>query len=110
MSPPCPERHLTFERKFIMKSNFIAAAVVAVAALGSVGASAQTFNSYLFDQMQAPATKTRAEVKSEVLQAQSANSASSYNGATAQQTLSAPRAEKTGTAPQAAAGLVKPTA
>ena len=90
-----------------MKSNFIAAAVVAVAALGSVGASAQTFNSYLFDQMQAPVTKTRAEVKSEVLQAQNANSASSYNGATAQQNLGAPRAEKTGTAPQAAAGLVK---
>lgn len=90
-----------------MKSNFIAAAVVAVAALGSVGASAQTFNSYLFDQMQAPVTKTRAEVKSEVLQAQNASSASSYNGATAQQNLGAPRAEKTGTAPQAAAGLVK---
>jgi hypothetical protein len=93
-----------------MKSNFIAAAVVAVAALTSVAASAETYNSFLFDQMQAPATKTRAEVKSEVVQAQSANSASSYNGATAQQGLSAPRAEKTGVAPQAAAELVKPTA
>ena len=93
-----------------MKSNFIAAAVVAVAALTSVAASAETYNSFLFDQMQAPSTKTRAEVKSEVVQAQNANSASSYNGATAQQTLSAPRAEKTGTAPQAAADLVKPTA
>jgi opacity protein-like surface antigen len=93
-----------------MKSNFIAAAVVAVAALTSVAASAETYNSFLFDQMQAPATKTRAEVKSEVVQAQKANSASSYNGATAQQSLSAPRAEKTGTAPQAAAELVKPAA
>jgi hypothetical protein len=46
-----------------MKSNFIAAAVVAVAALTSVAASAETFNSYLYDQMQAPVTKTRAEVK-----------------------------------------------
>ncbi|MEO7886870.1 MAG: DUF4148 domain-containing protein [Polaromonas sp.] len=90
-----------------MKSNFIAATVVAVAALTSVAASAETFNSYLFDQMQAPATKTRAEVKSEVVQAQNATSASSYNGATAQQNLSAPRAEKTGTAPQAAAEAVK---
>ena len=90
-----------------MKSNFIAAAVVAVAALSSVAASAETYNSFLFDQMQAPSTKTRAEVKSEVLQAQNANAASSDNGATAQQNLAAPRAEKAGAAPQAAAELVK---
>ncbi|WP_431094592.1 DUF4148 domain-containing protein [Polaromonas aquatica] len=90
-----------------MKSNFIAAAVVAVAALTSVAASAQTFNTYLFDQMQAPATKTRAEVKSEVLQAQNAGSTSSFNGATAQQNLGTPRAEKAGAAPQAAAEIVK---
>jgi hypothetical protein len=93
-----------------MKSNFVAAAVVAVAALTSVAASAETFNSYLYDQMKAPVTKTRAEVKAEVVQSQGATSASSYNGATAQQTLSAPRAEKTGAAPQAAAELVKPSA
>lgn len=93
-----------------MKSNFVAAAVVAVAALTSVAASAETFNSYLYDQMKAPVTKTRAEVKAEVVQAQGANSASSYNGATAQQTLAAPRAEKTGAAPQASAELVKPAA
>jgi hypothetical protein len=105
-----PGTSFNFERIFIMKSNFIAAAVVAVAAFGSVGASAQTFNSFLFDQMQTPATKTRAEVKSEVLQVQNATSASSYNGATAQQNLSAPRAEKAGTAPQAAADLVKTSA
>lgn len=93
-----------------MKSNFVAAAVVAVAALTSVAASAETFNSYLFDQMKAPVTKTRAEVKAEVVQAQGANSASSYNGVAAQQNLSAPRAEKTGAAPQAAAELVKTSA
>ena len=92
-----------------MKSNFVAAAVVAVAALTSVAASAQPLNSFLLEQMQAPATKTRAEVKSEVVQAQNANANSSFNGATAQQNLAAPRAEKTGTAPQAAAELVKPS-
>ncbi|SFU99246.1 hypothetical protein SAMN05216350_11122 [Polaromonas sp. YR568] len=90
-----------------MKSNFIAAAVVAVAALSSVAASAQPLNGFLLEQMQAPTSKTRAEVKSEVIQAQNANAASSYNGATAQQNLSAPRAEKAGAAPQAAAEFVK---
>jgi hypothetical protein len=89
-----------------MKSNFVAAAVVAVAALTSVAASAQPLNAFLLEQMQAPATKTRAEVKSEVLQAQNANAASSFNGVAAQQNL-APRAEKAGAAPQAAAELVK---
>jgi opacity protein-like surface antigen len=90
-----------------MKSNFVAAAVVAVAALSSVAASAQPLNAFLLEQMQAPATRTRAEVKSEVIQAQNAGAASSFNGATAQQTLSAAPAEKPGAAPQAAAGLVK---
>ena len=90
-----------------MKSNFIAAAVIAVAALSSVAASAQPLNAFLLEQMQSPSTRTRAEVKSEVLQAQNANAASSYNGATAQQNLAAPRAEKAGAAPQAAAELVK---
>ena len=93
-----------------MKSNLIAAGVFAAVALTSVAASAQTFNSYLFDQMQAPATRTRAEVKAETVQAQGAPAASSYNGAAAQQNLAAPRAEKTGAAPQADAGLVKTTA
>jgi hypothetical protein len=37
-----------------MKSNFVAAAVVAVAALTSVAASAETLNAFLLDQMQAP--------------------------------------------------------
>lgn len=93
-----------------MKSNFIAAAVVAVAALSSVAASAQPLNAFLLEQMSAPATRTRAEVKSEVLQAQNANATSSFNGVAAQQNLAAPRAEKAGAAPQAAAELVKTTA
>ncbi len=92
-----------------MKSKLIAATVLTAAALTSVAANAQIFNSYLFDQMQAPSTKTRAEVKAEVLQAQREGAAptSAYNGATAQQTLAAPRADKPGTAPQAAAEVVK---
>ncbi len=92
-----------------MKSNIITAAVVAVAALTSVAASAEIYNAYLFDQMKAPATKTRAEVKAEVLQAQreGALAGSSYNGAAAQQNLGAPSTEKAGAAPQAAAGQAK---
>lgn len=52
-----------------MTSKFITSAVLAVAALTSVAASAETFNPYLWDQMKAPATKTRAQVKAELLQA-----------------------------------------
>jgi hypothetical protein len=92
-----------------MKSNIITAAVVAVAAFTSVAASADTFNPYLFDQMKAPATKTRAEVKAEFLQAQreGTTASSSFIGATGQQTAGLPRAEKAGTAPQAAAASEK---
>ena len=82
-----------------MKSKFIAAAVVAVAALSSVGASAETFNSYVFDQMTAPSQKTRAEVKADMAPQASgraqptaiinAASGSSYYGALAQQQLDA---------------------
>ncbi len=93
-----------------MTSKLIAATILAASALTSVAANAQIFNSYLFDQMQVPSTKTRAEVKAEVLQAQREGAAaptSAYNGATAQQTLAAPRADKPGTAPQAAAEVVK---
>jgi hypothetical protein len=90
-----------------MKSNFIAAAVVAVAALSSLAASAEPLNAFLLEQMQMPSTKTRAEVKSEMLQAKNANAASSFNGATAQPNLAAPRAENAGAVPQAAAELVK---
>lgn len=92
-----------------MKSNLIAATVLAASALTSVAANAQIFNSYLFDQMQAPSTRTRAEVKAELLQAQrdGAAPASAYNGAAAQQTLAAPRADKPAAAPQASADVVK---
>lgn len=91
-----------------MKSKFFSAAVLSVAALTSMGASAEIYNSWMFDQMAAPAAKTRAEVKAEVLQAQSgAVSGSAYNGAIAQQKLGTPVAEKAGTAPQASAQAVK---
>ncbi len=98
-----------------MKSVFsktATTAVVALAALTSVAASAETFNSFLWDQMKAPSTRTRAEVRAEVLQAQGAGTVatSGYNGATAQQTLETPRAEKPGVAPQAAARLEKSSA
>jgi Domain of unknown function (DUF4148) len=52
-----------------MTSKFIASAVLAAAALTAMAASAETFNPYLWDQMKAPATKTRAQVKAETLQA-----------------------------------------
>ncbi len=91
-----------------MKSKFISAAVLSLAAMTSMGASAEIYNAWMFDQMSAPASKTRAEVKAEVLQVQAgAASGSSYNGAIAQQKLSAPVAEKAGTAPQANAEQVK---
>lgn len=51
-----------------MTSKLFSAAVLTAAALTGVAASADTFNSYLWDQMKAPSTRTRAEVKVEVLQ------------------------------------------
>ncbi|MES2941524.1 MAG: DUF4148 domain-containing protein [Pseudomonadota bacterium] len=92
-----------------MKSKFISAAVLAVSAFVSMGASAEMYNSWLFDQMAAPATKTRAEVKAEVIQAQQQGgvAASAYYGATAQQQIGTVPAEKAGTAPLANAELVK---
>lgn len=90
-----------------MKSNFIAAAIAVVAGLTSVAASAEPLNAFLLEAMQMPSTKTRAEVKSELLQAQKANAAPSNDSATAQQNLTAPRAEKASAAPQAAAETVK---
>jgi len=57
-----------------MKLKLIAAAaVVAVAAPTSLGASAETFNSFVFDQMAALSQKTRAEVKVDIAPAASAN-------------------------------------
>ena len=90
-----------------MKSTFIAAAVVAVAGLTSVAASAEPLNAFLLEQMQLPSTKTRAEVKSELLEARKANALPSYEGATAQQNGNPPRTDKTSAAPQAAAEIVK---
>ena len=90
--------HLNFERIFIMQSKLISAAVLAVAALTSVAASAEIYNSYLFDQMKAPASRTRAEVKAEVLQARQGATpvapGSANNGATEPQKASAPTAER----------------
>ena len=91
-----------------MKSKFISAAVLSVTALTSMGASAEMYNSWMFDQMATLAAKTRAEVKAEVLQEQrGAVSSSAFNGATAQRKINEPVAGKTGAAPQAAAELVK---
>ena len=95
-----------------MKSKIISASVLAVAALTSFGASAELPSAWMFDQMAAPSSRTRAEVKAEVVQAQNSQraanqGASAYNGAIAQQNLATAPAEKAGTAPQAAAGFAK---
>jgi len=83
-----------------MKSNFIGAAVVAVAALTSVAASAEAFNPYLWDQMKAPSTRTRAEVRAELLQAQregyDANLNNGYKQAKAAPTSNKTRAQVQG--------------
>ena len=96
-----------------MKSNLVSASVLAVSALaffGSASSFAEGRDPFPLDQASAVSTKTRAEVKSEVLQAQKTDATSSFNGVTAQQNLAAPRAEKAGAAPQAAAELVKTNA
>ena len=86
-----------------MKLKLIAAAVVAVAAPTSLDASAETFNSFVFDQMAALSQKTRAEVSADTALAASvhtpqtavtnAASGSSYYGALAQQQLEASAAQ-----------------
>ena len=98
-----------------MKLKLIAAAVVAVAALTSLGASAETFNSFVFDQMAAPSQKTRAEVKADIAPAASAHAqqtavtnaaaGSSYYGALAQQQLDASAAQNANANAQAQAQL-----
>lgn len=87
-----------------MTSKLISAAVLAAAALTSFAASAESFNPYLWDQMKAPSTRTRAEVKAELPPTRQA-ATSAYNGALAQTTLNAPVADKAADAPQAAAHL-----
>ena len=78
-----------------MKLKLIAAVAVVVAAPTSLGASAETFSSFVFDQMAALSQKTRAEVSADTALAASAHtpqtavtnaaSGSSYYGALAQQ-------------------------
>ena len=88
-----------------MTSKFIASAVLAAAALTSVAASAETFNPYLWDQMKTAATKTRAEVKAELLQApkdaSATTSPSAYHGAADPQRQSASPAGQASAVPQA---------
>lgn len=55
-----------------MNSKYISAAVVAVAALTGMNASAEAINQWLIDQMNMKSSKTRAEVRAEMLQAQQA--------------------------------------
>lgn len=88
-----------------MKSKIIAAAVVAATTFASFGASAQVFNSWLFDQASTSTTQTRAEVKNEAKQGHRDQATVSGIGALAQ-----PEATRTTekTAPEArSAGLVK---
>lgn len=94
-----------------MKSRTLSAAVLALAAFTSMAASAESFNPYLFDQMKAPTTKTRAEVKAELLQAQreGAVASSGFIGATGQQSIQALRADRAGAAPHAAAAALEKT-
>lgn len=94
-----------------MTSKLISAAVLAAATLTSFAASADSFNPYLWDQMKAPSTRTRAEVKAELQQSRQAATpvvaTSAFNGALVQTTLNAPVADKAAHAPQAAAHLRK---
>ena len=100
-----------------MKSKFFSAAVVAVAALTSLGASAETFNSFVFDQMAAPSYVSRAEVKAEIqtpavagastVVASAALSGSSYYGALAQQSLDLPAVQKDSVRAQVHASATK---
>lgn len=80
-----------------MLSKLITVALAA-AVLTAVAAPAETFNSYLWDQMKAPSSRTRAEVQAEVLQdrqgATPVSPKTSYTSVTKQQEPSAPKAEQ----------------
>ena len=92
-----------------MKSTSISAAVLSVAALTCMAASAEIYNSWLFDQMAAPVVKTRAEVKAQALQPQPGTvSGAALNSATAQRKVSEPAAEKTGMPVQTVSEPIKP--
>jgi Domain of unknown function (DUF4148) len=103
--------HSPLKGTCIMTSKLLASAVFVAAALTSVGASAETFNPYLWDQMKAPTTKTRAAVKAELLQAPKDASViaspSAYYGAADLQKPDASSAGKAGAATQANARSVK---
>jgi Domain of unknown function (DUF4148) len=94
-----------------MTFKFLASAVLAAAALTSVAASAESFNPYLWDQMKTPATKTRAQVKAELLQAPQDASAtapsSADNAAAGQQNSGAALTGKAGAAPRVSPLSVK---
>ena len=102
----------------LMKSYVTRTAVFAIAALTafSASASAETFNSWIFKQMATPSTRTRAEVRAEVLQGQTparrpasgmASDAQAESAAVARQNASAFPLGKEGAAPQAATDLAK---
>lgn len=97
-----------------MTSKLVASAVFAATALTSIAAAAETFNPYLWDQMKAPVTKTRAEVRAEALRAQqgdpSAASQSAYNSVVSQPAPPTARTEKPGAAPQTNAASIKTSA
>lgn len=94
-----------------MTSKFTASAVLAFAALTSVAASAETFNLYLWDQVKAPMTKSRVEVKADMLRAPKDASATvaptADSGAADPQKPGAPSAGKTGAASRADALFVR---
>jgi 3-methyladenine DNA glycosylase Tag len=95
-----------------MTSKLIASVVLTAAALTSLAASAETFNPYLWDQMKAPATQTRAQVKAEMQQlpkdASATVSPSAHHGAADQQKTGTSSPEISGAAPQAKPSSVKP--
>jgi len=49
-----------------MKSLFLSSVAAAVAALSSMGTSAELLNQWLLDQMNASSTQTRTQVKAEI--------------------------------------------
>ncbi len=73
-----------------MTSKILASAILAAAAMTSLAASADPLNPYLWEQMKTPSTKTRAEVRAELLSAPpvaaSSTSSSDSSGMTAAKT------------------------
>lgn len=94
-----------------MKTKLLATVVIAASAFTSLGASAEIFNSWAFDQMSTPSTRTRAEVKAEVVQSRQGEgkAATAFTGgALAQQDQPAPVAASAPSGPQQASrSLIK---